>query len=506
MEPRTFDLADAYVETVDSRSTTMAAASRSRFPTSRCRSGTSRRAHPSARRCGRRPARAGSAGGHRARLLERRRVARDRHGRRCPLLVDTAHATVSSVLTLSRRPCQQHRVLARRRHGRSSAFRRANTAVQPRLGERTGRRARGKRVGGQRRELQPDGSLLATAGLDRTGALWSLDGRRSIAVPLTGQQGSPRSRTADGKLLTAAADGSVALRDGSSGRILRTFRLAGEALTVSFDPTGPRIAAGGTGSWSVLGASIRTRPARASTWATPGCTRSPSGPTGGCSRSVGHSKGEFESAFGPGTGLVRLVDLDTGRDAGAPISYFDPPISLAWSPDGRRLAVATANNVLHVHDARTRRAVAPDIENADAGDGRFVQSRRRRVIGATASGVTRQWDASTGREIQPALVGPTGPVAGVAYSSDGRMLATTTLGLSTTRLWEMPAGQSIGGDLVGGHVPYTTRTISIPHFARPGCLRTRRDPPRDRRRRRLAALWDTPSRGMVARRVLCRRA
>ena len=63
---------------------------------------------------------------------------------------------------------------------------------------------------------------------------------------------------------------------------------------------------------------------------------------------------------------MRLVDLDTGRDAGAPISYFDPPISLAWSPDGRRLAVATANNVLHVHDARTRRGVAPDIENADA--------------------------------------------------------------------------------------------------------------------------------------------
>ena len=44
--------------------------------------------------------------------------------------------------------------------------------------------------------FSPDGSLLATAGLDRTGALWSLDGRRSIAVPLTGQQGSsPRSRT-----------------------------------------------------------------------------------------------------------------------------------------------------------------------------------------------------------------------------------------------------------------------------------------------------------------------
>ena len=88
------------------------------------------------------------------------------------------------------------------------------------------------------------------------------------------------------------------------------------------------------------------------------------------------------------------------------------------------------------------------------------------MIGATSSGVTRQWDASTGRELPPALVGPTGVVAGVAYSSDGRMLATTTVGLSTTRLWEMPAGRPIGGDLVGGQVPYTIQTVSISHFAR----------------------------------------
>ena len=183
---------------------------------------------------------------------------------------------------------------------------------------------------------------------------------------------------------------------------------------------------------------------------------------------VDRSKGELESAFGPGIGLVRFVDADTGRDVGAPISYDNgQPLSLAWSPDGRRLAVATADNLLHIYDARTRRAVVPVIDNVDAlvTDVAFSPDGER-VIGATSSGVTRQWDASTGREVPPALVGQAGVVAGVAYSSDGQMLATTTLGLSTTRLWEMPAGRPIGGDLVGGHVPYTIRTVSIPHFAR----------------------------------------
>jgi hypothetical protein len=46
------------------------------------------------------------------------------------------------------------------------------------------------------------------------------------------------------------------------------------------------------------------------------------------------------------------------------------------------------------------------------------------------------------------------------------MLATTTIGLSRTRLWEMPGGRSIGAELVGGRVPYTTRTASIEHFMR----------------------------------------
>lgn len=66
----------------------------------------------------------------------------------------------------------------------------------------------------------------------------------------------------------------------------------------------------------------------------------------------------------------------------------------------------------------------------------------------------------------PALEAQVGEVAGVGYSPDGRMLATTTFGLSTTRLWEMPTGAPIGTELVGGRVPYTRRTVSIEHFSR----------------------------------------
>src|SRR5205085_10040891 len=81
-------------------------------------------------------------------------------------------------------------------------------------------------------------------------------------------------------------------------------------------------------------------------------------------------------------------------------------------------------------------------------------------------GVTRVWDVSTGKEIPPPFEGQVGLVVGVAFSPSGQMLATTTLGLSETHLWDPETARPIGGSLVGGRVPYTSRTAGIGDFLR----------------------------------------
>jgi WD40 repeat protein len=182
---------------------------------------------------------------------------------------------------------------------------------------------------------------------------------------------------------------------------------------------------------------------------------------------VDRSKGELETAFGPDSGFIRFVDPGTGRDAGDPIANENgPPVTLAWSPDGRLIA-ANYLFVVRVYDAETHRPVGPDIESVDAMifDIAFSPDGER-VLGGTGSGVTRQWDATTGEEMSPALVGSDGTVGGVAYRADGGLVATTKLGFSTTGLWEMPSGHAIGGDLVGGAFPYTRRTFLIDHYVR----------------------------------------
>src|SRR5207244_9405534 len=113
---------------------------------------------------------------------------------------------------------------------------------------------------------------------------------------------------------------------------------------------------------------------------------------------VDRSLGQLEFANGPDSGAVRFVDPSTGREAARAIQPPGfTPLSVAWSPDGLKLAVATADNFLHLYDARTHRELLKRIESVDAlvGDVTFDPSGTR-VVGATVSGVTRQWDVASG--------------------------------------------------------------------------------------------------------------
>jgi WD40 repeat protein/class 3 adenylate cyclase len=309
--------------------------------------------------------------------------------------------------------------------------------------------------------FSPDGSMLATGGLDRTGALWSLDGHRSIGSPLTGQSGyvTQATYTRDGRLLTAATDGTVAVRDGATGRIARRLRLGIAALTVAIDDARGLVAAGGRGStvrvWRLDTGEPVASVDVGDAWVHHVAFR-PGGRV--LAVTVDHAKGDLEQATGREFGL-RLVDATTGRDVGKPIVFDNgDPIAVAWSPDGGRLAVVTPDNFMRIYDAPTRRQLLR-IENVDAPilDAAFSRDGSR-VVAGTQSGATRQWDAMTGKEIPPALEGQVGPIGGVDFGPGDTLLATTALGLSTTRLWEMPGGRPVGADLVGGRVPYTLRT------------------------------------------------
>ena len=81
-----------------------------------------------------------------------------------------------------------------------------------------------------------DGRRFATAGVDRTGAIWALDGSRTIGKPLRGRNaGITQAAWIDEQqFVTAETDGGIVFRD-AAGVPSRRTRVRGEALTVAVD-------------------------------------------------------------------------------------------------------------------------------------------------------------------------------------------------------------------------------------------------------------------------------
>ena len=266
--------------------------------------------------------------------------------------------------------------------------------------------------------------------------------------------------------MSGGADGTVAVRDlrGRSAQAVRTARRDGEVMSVDLDAAGERVVSGDTAGAVTVATfpGLRTQRTRvfdgALVWAT---------------------------AFNPATGVVALgVESHPGEevveDAGF-VALWDPvhdrevaprivevggsPVALAWSPDGRTLAVANDNNVLRLYRAgptytRVGDNLSPEDDTVTAID---IAPDGRTIAAGSPSGIVRQFDIATRRPFGPALRGLGFEVDGVAYSRDGSTLAATTVGLGTTRLWDAATGTPIGDELTPGRTPFTERTLGIDH-------------------------------------------
>jgi WD40 repeat protein len=316
-----------------------------------------------------------------------------------------------------------------------------------------------------------DGKLLATAGLDRTGALWRLDGNRAIGTVFRGQKGAitEAAYTPDGKLVvTAGADGSVAVRNPKTGSIVRRFRLGGEVLSAAVSPDGSTVAAGGTRGrvtlWPIAGASAK--PARVDlhgSWAEQ-VAFSPDGKQLAVAMDESRGAWALRDAHSRG-GQVRFVDPATGAAATASLDFQQVPIGVAFSPDGKVLAVTADNNLVHLYDAGTHKQIGHPLENVDSPivSTAFSPNSQRLATG-TGSGLVLQWNVGEQTVVEPSLEGEEGFVGGVAYSPDGTLLATSRTGFSTTQLWQAGTGAPFAGTFVAGALPFTERTFEVDHF------------------------------------------
>jgi WD40 repeat protein/serine/threonine protein kinase len=128
---------------------------------------------------------------------------------------------------------------------------------------------------------------------------------------------------------------------------------------------------------------------------------------------------------------VKVWDLSTGKEAFTLRGHTSDIYRLAFTPDGRRLASASADGTVRIWDTDAGREVVTLRCHTSSHDPRLALSPDGRRL-ATASGIpnlpdqpgeVRLWDLLTGREVLT-LVGHKARVSSLTFSPDGRRLVS----------------------------------------------------------------------------------
>ncbi|MEU7556270.1 trypsin-like peptidase domain-containing protein [Streptomyces sp. NPDC044571] len=272
--------------------------------------------------------------------------------------------------------------------------------------------------------FSPDGHTLAT-GSDATVRLWDVaDGQNRATLSEHTDKVwrvafSPSGRT----LATGSLDGTVRLWDVTKHTSQAPLKASGAVRAVAFTPDGRTLATGSMDGKAELW-DVRTRTRKIVISANTGPVEA-----------VAVSK-DGRIVTGGGN-RVRQWDAATGKEIRAPLKIASTAvIAVAYSPDGKKLAVTDTDNSAHLYDAATG-APGPVLKGHSGAvyAVAFSPDGRTLATGSEDSSV-RLWDANGGKSLAT-LTKHHGSVPAVAFSPDRRSLASGGSD-GTVVLWDVP--------------------------------------------------------------------
>ena len=276
--------------------------------------------------------------------------------------------------------------------------------------------------------FSPDGTRLATASNDHVAKIWDLSTGEEIFT-LTGHNGGVTSAvfSPDGTILASGGDdGQVKLWEVASGQEL--LNMAGHtssAYVADFSQDGTQLITFGDETLKVWELS-------------PGQEALTLVDTG---YFVAYSPDGTALASG-GDYQVKIWDATSGE------AIFSLPIEaiimeVAFSPDGRQLAVAVQGGTAEVWDLGARqKTLTISVSDSEHWVTNIAYSPDgKRLATASTDGLSKVWDAVTGQELLTLAVG-TQEVWGIAFNPNGTYLATAGRN-GVFKVWDLATGQEL---------------------------------------------------------------
>ena len=308
--------------------------------------------------------------------------------------------------------------------------------------------------------FSPDGKVLASGSGDKRIILWNVDTRQPLGPPLAVHTDAVKCLTfsPDGKLLVSGSyDRSIILWDMTTRQPVG-LPLTGhttDVLSVALSPDGKLLASSSCGKMDDTG---RCRQGEIRLWDV--ATRQPLG-----APLTGHTNWVNSVAFSPDGKLLAsgssdntiiLWDVATRQPLDSPLSKHTAAVaSVAFNRDGSWLASGSSDNSIILWQVATRKPLdtlfgpaAPVRNVAFSPDGLMLAS------GSNSNLIL--WDLSIRQPLGETLSGHTNRVTSVAFSPDGRTLASGGCGgtqptepcqSGQIRLWNVTSRQPLGPPL-----------------------------------------------------------
>ena len=273
--------------------------------------------------------------------------------------------------------------------------------------------------------FSPDGKTLASASYDAKIILWDLTADQPISRTLTGHT--------DVVISVAFSPDSQTLASSSCGKMDATTGCAQGEIILWNVATG-----------QPLGAPI-----------------------------LGHTSGVNSVAFSPdgrmlasggGDNAIILWNVATRQPIESPLTgHTRPVVGVAFSPDGKMLASGSFDNNVIVWNVATRKPVGAPLVAYAAVVRSVAFSPDGHTLASSSDKALVLWNVATAQALGETLAGHVNQVSSVAFSPDGRLLASSGCnGTEATqqckpgevRLWDVASRQPLGQPLTyhGGWV------------------------------------------------------